>query len=145
MRREWEESHAVSEELVAGPPSRRANATFTACPSGNYLWCIGGEFFSEDGKAVCLMISHSHLKCPSAAQYFYQDVFRYNPEKVSPMFGFIDLDGLTILFRMSGGNLFQRMRLGLGQRMQWSLRQLAEVNCFCSVCVIQRSPVLCSP
>ncbi|TFY70722.1 hypothetical protein EVG20_g2262 [Dentipellis fragilis] len=38
MRREWEESHAVTEELVEGPPSRRANATLTACPNGNHLW-----------------------------------------------------------------------------------------------------------
>ncbi|ETW77675.1 hypothetical protein HETIRDRAFT_163661 [Heterobasidion irregulare TC 32-1] len=64
MRREWEESHAVVEELVEGPPSRRANATLTACPTGNHLWCIGGEFFGDDGKA-----------------YFYNDVFRYTPEK----------------------------------------------------------------
>ncbi|KAI0287379.1 hypothetical protein BC826DRAFT_1093375 [Russula brevipes] len=64
IRREWEAAHAVTEELVEGPPSRRANATLTACPSGDYLWCIGGEFFSEDGKA-----------------YFYNDVFRYSPEK----------------------------------------------------------------
>lgn len=35
-----------------------------ADPSGQYLWCIGGEFFSEDDKA-----------------YFYNDTFRYNPEK----------------------------------------------------------------
>lgn len=52
MRIEWEEQHAVTEELVEGPPSRRANATLTPCPSGNHLWCIGGEFFSDDGKAV---------------------------------------------------------------------------------------------
>ncbi|KAH9960561.1 hypothetical protein BGW80DRAFT_1362810 [Lactifluus volemus] len=64
IRREWEEAHAVTEELVEGPPSRRASATLTACPSGDYLWCIGGEFFSQDGKA-----------------YFYNDVFRYCPEK----------------------------------------------------------------
>ncbi|KAI9431730.1 galactose oxidase [Lactarius indigo] len=64
IRREWEESHAVTEELVEGPPSRRANATLTPCPSGDHLWCIGGEFFSQDGKA-----------------YFYSDVFRYTPEK----------------------------------------------------------------
>ncbi|KAG6848999.1 hypothetical protein H0H93_012084 [Arthromyces matolae] len=51
MRREWEEAHTVTEELVEGPPSRRANATLTACPNGNHLWCIGGEFFSDDGKA----------------------------------------------------------------------------------------------
>ncbi|KII91387.1 hypothetical protein PLICRDRAFT_38137 [Plicaturopsis crispa FD-325 SS-3] len=64
MRREWEEAHTVTEELVEGPPSRRANAALTACPNGNHLWCIGGEFFSDDGKA-----------------YFYNDVFRYTPEK----------------------------------------------------------------
>lgn len=64
MRREWEEAHRVTEEVVEGPPSKRANATLTACPNGNYLWCIGGEYFSEDGKA-----------------YFYNDVFRYSPEK----------------------------------------------------------------
>jgi hypothetical protein len=34
MRREWEEAHEVTEELVEGPPSRRANATFTASPDG---------------------------------------------------------------------------------------------------------------
>ncbi|KAF8170947.1 hypothetical protein BJ912DRAFT_1025273 [Pholiota molesta] len=64
MRKEWEVAHTVTEELVEGPPSRRANATLTACPNGNHLWCIGGEFFSEDGRA-----------------YFYNDVFRYTPEK----------------------------------------------------------------
>ncbi|GJE85417.1 galactose oxidase [Phanerochaete sordida] len=64
MRREWEDKHKVTEELVEGPPSRRANATLTPCPNGNHLWCIGGEFFSEDGRA-----------------YFYNDVFRYSPEK----------------------------------------------------------------
>ncbi|KAI0058066.1 galactose oxidase [Artomyces pyxidatus] len=64
IRREWEAAHAVTEELVEGPPSRRANATLTPCPNGNHLWCIGGEFFSEDGKA-----------------HFYSDVYRYSPEK----------------------------------------------------------------
>ena len=56
MRQDWENAHKVTEELVEGPPSRRANATFTACPVGSYLWCIGGEFFSEDKKAVS--VSH---------------------------------------------------------------------------------------
>ncbi|KAI6003046.1 galactose oxidase [Pisolithus albus] len=64
IRREWEEAHTVTEEVVEGPPSKRANATLTACPNGNHLWSIGGEFFSEDGKA-----------------HFYNDVFRYSPEK----------------------------------------------------------------
>ena len=69
---------------MEGPPSRRANATLTPCPNGNHLWCIGGEFFSDDGKAV----SHEHGAAWSFSphrgyQYFYSDVFRYSPEKVS--------------------------------------------------------------
>jgi hypothetical protein len=52
MRRDWEDKHKVTEEFVEGPPSRRANATLTPCPNGNHLWCIGGEFFSENKKAV---------------------------------------------------------------------------------------------
>ena len=32
--------------------SRQASATLTACPNRNHLWCIGGEFFGEDGRAV---------------------------------------------------------------------------------------------
>ncbi|KAG6370868.1 galactose oxidase [Boletus reticuloceps] len=64
LRQEWEAAHTVTEELVEGPPSRRVNATLTACPNGNHIWCIGGEYFSEDGKA-----------------YFYNDVFRYSPDK----------------------------------------------------------------
>ncbi|KAF8680544.1 Galactose oxidase [Rhizoctonia solani] len=59
-----EQAHKVTEEISTGPPSRRANSTLTACPSGNYLWCIGGEYFSEDGKA-----------------HFYNDVYRYSPDK----------------------------------------------------------------
>ncbi|TFK53261.1 galactose oxidase [Heliocybe sulcata] len=64
LQREWEDAHKVTEEVADGPPSRRANATFVPCPSGNYLWSIGGEFFSEDNKA-----------------HFYNDVYRYSPEK----------------------------------------------------------------
>ncbi|KAF5390119.1 hypothetical protein D9757_003805 [Collybiopsis confluens] len=64
IQQEWEQAHSVTEELVEGPPSRRANATLTACPSGNHLWFLGGEYFSEEGRA-----------------YFYNDVFRYSPEK----------------------------------------------------------------
>ncbi|KZT19732.1 galactose oxidase [Neolentinus lepideus HHB14362 ss-1] len=64
LQRDWEEAHKVTEEVADGPPSRRANATFVPCPSGNYLWSIGGEFFSEDNKA-----------------HFYNDVYRYSPEK----------------------------------------------------------------
>ncbi|KAH7102188.1 galactose oxidase [Auriculariales sp. MPI-PUGE-AT-0066] len=64
IKREWEAAHTVSETLATGPPSRRANATLTPCPSGNYIWMIGGEYFSEDNKA-----------------YFYADVYRYTPDK----------------------------------------------------------------
>ncbi|KZV71422.1 galactose oxidase [Peniophora sp. CONT] len=64
MRKEYEAAHAVSEEVAAGPPSRRANATLTPCPNGNHLWCIGGEFFNEDKMA-----------------FFYNDIYRYTPEK----------------------------------------------------------------
>ncbi|KAF8990458.1 hypothetical protein BDQ17DRAFT_1255761 [Cyathus striatus] len=64
MRKEWEEVHTVTEELVE-PPSRRANAMLTPCPVSNYLWCIGGEYFSEDRKQY----------------HFYNDVFRYTPER----------------------------------------------------------------
>ncbi|KAG8851379.1 hypothetical protein FRB96_009214 [Tulasnella sp. 330] len=64
LAREWEAKHKVNEEIVSGAPSKRANATLTPCPVGNYLWFIGGEYFSEDGRA-----------------YFYNDVYRYSPEK----------------------------------------------------------------
>ncbi|KAJ7063287.1 galactose oxidase [Mycena amicta] len=65
LRVEWEEAHKVTEEVADGPPSRRANCSLTPCPSGSpYLWAIGGEFFSEDGKA-----------------YFYSDVYRYSADK----------------------------------------------------------------
>jgi len=88
MRLEWEEAHTVTEEAVEGPPSKRANATLTACPNGNHLWCIGGEYFSEDGKAVCHVsgkitsVSSMKSTCYLHLQYFYNDVFRYSPDKV---------------------------------------------------------------
>ena len=69
MRREWEEAHTVTEELVEGPPSRRANATLTACPNGNHLWCIGGELFSEDGKAVRPFLLCLQLKSTPIHRY----------------------------------------------------------------------------
>lgn len=82
MQKEWEAAHTVTEELVEGPPSRRASATLTACPNGNHLWCVGGEFFSEDGKAVGDLFSSSQF-CITVCnyQYFYNDVFRFTPEK----------------------------------------------------------------
>ncbi|KAL7412220.1 hypothetical protein BDY24DRAFT_352931, partial [Mrakia frigida] len=63
FQRDWETQHKVTEEISTGPPSRRANATLVACPTGNYLWCIGGEYFDGDKAA------------------FYNDVYRYNPDK----------------------------------------------------------------
>jgi len=66
MRKDWEEAHTVIEEIVEGPPSRRANATLTSCPNGNHLWCIGGEFFSEDGKAVSIICAYHHSKISSS-------------------------------------------------------------------------------
>ena len=62
-RAEWEEKHTSIEEHTNIIPSRRANATLTPCPLGNDLWLYGGEYF--DGER-CL---------------FYQDLFRYIPEK----------------------------------------------------------------
>ena len=55
--------HRTSEE-VADVPSRRANATLTACPvSTNTLWLYGGEYF--DGTSC----------------YFYPELYRYNTDK----------------------------------------------------------------
>ncbi|CCF53516.1 hypothetical protein NDA11_005100 [Ustilago hordei] len=62
-REQWESEHVVSEEKVGGPPSRRANATFTPCPLGNDLYLFGGEYFN--GERVS----------------FYQDMYRYIPDK----------------------------------------------------------------
>ena len=41
-RLKWQAEHAVSEDVVDGPPSRRANATLTPCPVSNHLWLFGG-------------------------------------------------------------------------------------------------------
>ncbi|SOV04354.1 uncharacterized protein UDID_02367 [Ustilago sp. UG-2017a] len=62
-REQWESEHVVSEEKVGGPPSRRANASFTPCPLGNDLYLFGGEYFN--GERVS----------------FYQDMYRYIPDK----------------------------------------------------------------
>ena len=45
---DWQEAHAVNEETVGGPPTRRANATLTPCPLGTDLWLFGGEYFDGD-------------------------------------------------------------------------------------------------
>lgn len=62
-REQWEAEHAVNEEKIGGPPTRRANASFTPCPLGNDLYLFGGEYF--DGERVS----------------FYQDMYRYIPER----------------------------------------------------------------
>ncbi|KAK4056837.1 Kelch repeat-containing protein 3 [Microbotryomycetes sp. JL221] len=62
-RQKWAEDHKVSEETVEGPPSRRANATFTPCPVKDHLYLFGGEYF--DGQRVEL----------------YADMYRYAPDK----------------------------------------------------------------
>lgn len=55
--------HRTTEE-VADIPSRRANATLTACPvSTNTLWLYGGEYF--DGTDL----------------FVYPDLYRYNTDK----------------------------------------------------------------
>lgn len=57
LAREWDAKHKVNDEIVSGAPSKRANATLTPCPVGSHLWFIGGEWFSDDGKAVSFGMS----------------------------------------------------------------------------------------
>ncbi|PWN29645.1 hypothetical protein BDZ90DRAFT_225927 [Jaminaea rosea] len=64
--KEWQEAHAVNEETVGGPPTRRANATLTPCPGGNDLWLFGGEYFDGDRAT------------------FYADLYRYTPPTTLP-------------------------------------------------------------
>lgn len=62
-RAQWEADHKVSEEIV-DVPTRRANATLTACPvNSNHLWLYGGELF--DGTSA----------------FFYPDLYRYSIDK----------------------------------------------------------------
>lgn len=62
-RAKWEADHKVSEELV-DVPTRRANATLTACPiNSNHIWLYGGELF--DGTSA----------------FFYPDLYRYAIDK----------------------------------------------------------------
>ncbi|CAO1630985.1 unnamed protein product [Parajaminaea phylloscopi] len=65
---DWQEAHAVNEETVGGPPSRRANATLTPCPVSGDLWLFGGEYFDGDRAS------------------FYADMYRYTPPSVLPSF-----------------------------------------------------------
>jgi hypothetical protein len=110
MQLEWDRAHIVSEELAEGPPSRRANATLTACPSGNHLWCIGGEFFSEDGKAV---------------RSAYMALWQYCWITKTPIHSiFTTTCSGTALKRMNGGNLSRQraqvhVRPTQSQRLPW--------------------------
>ncbi|GAA6002195.1 Kel3p [Rhodotorula paludigena] len=63
FRKQWAEEHKVTEDVVEGPPSRRANATFSASPVSDHLYLFGGEFY--DGQRVEM----------------YADLYRYDPTK----------------------------------------------------------------
>ncbi|MBW0486180.1 hypothetical protein O181_025895 [Austropuccinia psidii MF-1] len=63
FRAKWEAEHKVTEDVIDGPPSRRANASFTPDPNQPFIWLFGGEFFN------------------GSAAYFYNDLYRYSPEK----------------------------------------------------------------
>jgi len=62
----WQSEHVTTEEKVGQAPSRRANATLTACPQGTDLYLFGGEYF--DGERAM----------------FYPDLFRYTPASSLP-------------------------------------------------------------
>ena len=81
MRLEWEAAHTVTEELVQGPPSRRANATLTPCPNGNHLWSIGGEYFSDDGKAVRIVSAPAIPPDPPPLSTFTMTCFATLPTR----------------------------------------------------------------
>jgi len=49
-------------------------------PDGNHLWCIGGEFFSEDGRAVRnfkFTTDHGTRISNMTSSIFNNDIFRY--------------------------------------------------------------------
>jgi hypothetical protein len=62
----WQSEHVTTEERVGQAPSRRANATLTACPHGTDLYLFGGEYF--DGERAT----------------FFPDLFRYTPAPLLP-------------------------------------------------------------
>ncbi|BGP56211.1 hypothetical protein JCM8202_002102 [Rhodotorula sphaerocarpa] len=63
FRQKWAEDHKVTEDVVEGPPSRRANATLVPSPVSDHLFLFGGENF--DGQRVDM----------------YADMYRYDPTK----------------------------------------------------------------
>lgn len=144
MRREWEEAHKVTEELVEGPPSRRANATLTACPNG-VSECKKYRIFSaknpvesslvhwrrilQRGRESCEYQCMGFLQNTLYLQYFYNDVFRYSPEKVShPHFILHTPNNLT-MNRMNGGNSYLRRAQALVLLMPLSAPRLGAESC----------------
>ncbi|GAA6027287.1 hypothetical protein JCM8097_002560 [Rhodosporidiobolus ruineniae] len=63
FRAKWAEEHKVTEDIVEGPPSRRANATLSPCPVSDRVWMFGGEYY--DGQRL----------------ETYADLYRYDPTK----------------------------------------------------------------
>ncbi|GAA6002432.1 hypothetical protein JCM10207_001116 [Rhodosporidiobolus poonsookiae] len=63
FRAKWAEDHKVTEDIVEGPPSRRANATLSPCPVSDRVWLFGGEYY--DGQKVEM----------------HADLYRYDPTK----------------------------------------------------------------
>ncbi|KAI9621276.1 hypothetical protein H4Q26_015774 [Puccinia striiformis f. sp. tritici PST-130] len=50
--KEWEADHKVTEDLIDGPPSRRANASFTPDPNQPYIWLFGGGEFASSNQTT---------------------------------------------------------------------------------------------
>ncbi|KAK0491974.1 hypothetical protein EDD18DRAFT_531714 [Armillaria luteobubalina] len=100
MQPEWEEAHTVTEELVEGPPTRRGNASLTACPNGNHLWCIGGDFSvtttRHTSRVSTQIFNVLNLTWISSTTFF--DIHQR---------------------RMNGGSLCQELVLVLGRYMLW--------------------------
>lgn len=62
-RAKWEAEHKMSEDVVDGPPSPRANATLVPCPVSTSLWLFGGDRY--DGARIDM----------------FADLYRFTPEK----------------------------------------------------------------
>ncbi|GAA6048289.1 hypothetical protein JCM3770_006522 [Rhodotorula araucariae] len=63
FRQKLADEHKVTEDIVEGPPSRRANATLTPSPVSDHLYLFGGEYY--DGQRVSM----------------YADLYRFDPAK----------------------------------------------------------------
>lgn len=82
---EWRAAHAVNEETVGGPPSRRANATLTPCPVSTDLWLFGGEYFDGDRAS------------------FYADMYRYIPPATLPTHSLASQEAIAPNSTANGG------------------------------------------